>query len=219
MTTEAFLARIRLNPNSADVQRDLRYATELHKTLMRMVPDELGDTPRHDTGLLYRLDETEHESLLLVQTTTSLATHRLPGGYGIAEVKNLAPMFAALRKDLTVRYRVTVNPAKRERLPLGQKGRRGKVIPLVGAEADQWWTRHATEAGLHLHSSLATSLRPAISRRNDTNQVKHCLIRYDGTATVADPQALKATLLSGIGRGKSYGAGLLSLAPVPARAE
>jgi len=213
MTAAAFLARIRLNPYSRDVQRDLRYATEMHKTLMRMVPDNLGDTPRHDTGLLYRLDETEHETVLLVQATTPLTPDRLPASYGTAEVKTLAPMFAALRKDLAVRYRVTVNAAKRERLPLEQKGQRGKVIPLIGPEADQWWARRADEAGLLLHTTVPVPAPAATSRPKGTHPIKHSLIRYEGTATVTDRDALTRAVLAGIGRGKSYGAGLLSLAP------
>lgn len=45
--------------------------------------------------------------------------------------------------------------------------------------------------------------------------MRHSLVRYDGTATVTDPDALRAAVLAGIGRGKPYGAGLLSLAPAP----
>ncbi|MEV8391800.1 MULTISPECIES: type I-E CRISPR-associated protein Cas6/Cse3/CasE [unclassified Streptomyces] len=217
MTTSAFLARIQLNPHSRDVQRDLRYATEMHKTLMRMVPNDLGDTPRRDTGLLYRLDETEHASILLVQATTPLTPNRLPAGYGTADLKDLAPMFSALRRGLAVRYRITVNAAKRERLPLEDKGRRGRVIPLAGADADQWWAQRAEASGLRLHTALATTTNPVVSRRKDVNPVKHSLIRYDGSATVTDPQLLTTALLDGIGRGKSYGAGLLSLAPAPLR--
>lgn len=213
MSTEAALARIRLNPHSREVQRDLRDATQMHKTLMRMVPDDLGDTPRQDTGLLFRIDETEHASTLLVQATTSLAPDRLPAGYGHTEVKDLAPMFAALRKGLTVRYRITVNPAKRERLPLEHKNRRGKILPLAGAEADEWWTRRASEAGLQIHTLLPTPQRPVRPRGKDAAPMRHSLIRYDGTATVIDPDPLIPALLAGIGRGKSYGAGLLSLAP------
>lgn len=37
-------------------------------------------------------------------------------------------------------------------------------------------------------------------------------MRYDGTAIVTDPDALAEAVLVGIGRAKSYGAGLLSLA-------
>ncbi|WP_443065169.1 type I-E CRISPR-associated protein Cas6/Cse3/CasE [Streptomyces sp. NBC_00536] len=46
--------------------------------------------------------------------------------------------------------------------------------------------------------------------------LRHSLVRYDGTATGTDPQALMAAVLSGIGRGKPYGAGLLTLVPAAA---
>ncbi|RSN68457.1 type I-E CRISPR-associated protein Cas6/Cse3/CasE, partial [Streptomyces sp. WAC 05379] len=41
----------------------------------------------------------------------------------------------------------------------------------------------------------------------------HRLLQFDGTAHITDPDALTDALLTGIGRAKSYGAGLLSLAP------
>ncbi|NEY35898.1 type I-E CRISPR-associated protein Cas6/Cse3/CasE [Streptomyces sp. PRKS01-65] len=209
------LARIRLNPHSRDVQRDLRDATQMHRTVMRMVPDGLGDAPRHKAGLLYRLDETDTSSTLLVQAA-SLDPGRLPTGYGQADVKSLAAMFTALRKGLGVRYRIVVNPAKRERLPLEEKGKRGRIVPLSGTDADQWWLRRATEAGLDLHDLTPTSMEPARPRGQHTHGMRHSLLRYDGTASVTDPDALRDALIRGIGRGKPYGAGLLSLAPATA---
>ncbi|MEU5824909.1 type I-E CRISPR-associated protein Cas6/Cse3/CasE [Streptomyces sp. NPDC047803] len=215
MNDEPVIARIRLNPHSRDVQRDLRDATEMHRTVMRMVPDGLGDSPRHQAGLLYRLDETDTTSTLLVQAHR-LAPDSLPAGYGQADTKSLAPMFTALRKGLAVRYRIVLNPAKRERLPLETKGKRGRIVPLSGAEADQWWLRRAADAGLQLHILTPTNMPPIRPRRQNPNGMRHSLVRYDGTATVTDPDALHEAVLAGIGRGKPYGAGLLTLAPAPA---
>lgn len=212
MNDHPVIARIRLNPHSRDVQRDLRDATQLHRTVMRMVPDGLGDAPRQRAGLLYRLDETDTSSTLLVQATV-LDPARLPTGYGQAEVKSLAPMFTALRKGLGVRFRIVLNPVKRERLTLEEKGKRGRIVPLSGADADQWWLRRATEAGLDLHVLTPTTLEPVRPRGRDAPRMRHSLLRYDGTATVTDPDAVRAAVVHGIGRGKPYGAGLLSLAP------
>lgn len=213
MSPTAELARIRLNPHSRAVQRDLRDATEMHRTLMRMVPNDLGDNPRQETGLLFRIDESEESSTLLVQAAVPLDSTGLPAGYGEVQIKELKPMFTALRPGLNVRYRIAVNPAKRERLPLERKNQRGKIVPLAGAEADQWWTRRATESGLHLTSLLPIALRAVRPQGKKASPMRHSLIRYDGTATVTDPDALTQALLRGVGRGKSYGAGLLSLAP------
>ncbi|MGW3163344.1 type I-E CRISPR-associated protein Cas6/Cse3/CasE [Streptomyces sp. NPDC001142] len=213
MNDHPVIARIRLNPYSRKVQRDLRDATEMHHTVMRMVPDGLGESPRHQAGLLYRIDETDTASTLLVQAH-QLDPARLPAEYGQADVKSLAPMFAALSKGIAVRYRIVLNPAKRERLSLHEKGERGRIVPLAGADADQWWLRRAGEAGLQLHVLTPTNLQPVRSHRKDAPRIRHSLIRYDGNATVTDPDALRTAILHGIGRGKPYGAGLLSLAPV-----
>ncbi|MGW1766491.1 type I-E CRISPR-associated protein Cas6/Cse3/CasE [Streptomyces sp. NPDC002073] len=217
MTRTAALARISLNSHSRDVARDLRDATQLHRTLMRLVPDDLGDSPRLQSGLLYRLEATETTTTLLVQASAPLDGQGLPAGYGHIQIKDLSPMFAALRPGMAVRYRIILNPSKRERLPLEKKNQRGKVIPLAGAEADKWWARRAEESGLRLTTLLPTPVDAARRRGKDAPPLKHNLIRYDGTATVTEPEALTNALLTGIGRGKPYGAGLLTLAPTGTR--
>jgi CRISPR system Cascade subunit CasE len=212
MSPTAVIARIRLNPHSRTVQRDLRDATHMHRTVMRLVADNLGPSPRRTASLLYRVDETDTASTLLVQAT-HLDPSRLPAEYGHAEIKDLAPMFTALRKDLAVRYRIVLNPTKRERLPLEHKNQRGRVVPLSGPEADQWWMRRAISAGLQPHVLIPAPLAAARPRGPEAPRMRHNLIRYDGTATVTDPHTLTQALLTGIGRGKPYGAGLLTLAP------
>ncbi|GGO99239.1 type I-E CRISPR-associated protein Cas6/Cse3/CasE [Wenjunlia tyrosinilytica] len=209
----AFLARIDLNLQDRAVQRDLRDANQMHKTLMRMVPDGLGPQARRITGMLYRLDTVEHGTILMVQASNVLDTSRLPDRYGRTQTRDLTPMFTALRKGLGVRYRIVVNPVKRERLPLERKDQRGRIVPLTGADADQWWIRRAADAGLELHTLTPAAVPAVLSRTTDASGMRHSLLRFDGTATVTDPAALTEALLSGIGRGKAYGAGLLSLAP------
>ncbi|MFE4861513.1 type I-E CRISPR-associated protein Cas6/Cse3/CasE [Streptomyces sp. NPDC056670] len=217
MTTAATLARVRLNLHSRDVQRDLRDATQMHKTLMRLLPDGLGASPRQAGGLLFRVDQTDHATTVLVQATHTIDPSRLPTDYGYTELKDLTPMFAALRPGLGVRYRITVNPSKTERLPLEQKGRRGKIIALTGAEADQWWHHRATTAGLHLNTLTPTTVQPVRPRGKNASPMRQLLTRYDGIATITDPDTLTHALLTGIGRAKPYGAGLLTLAPASTR--
>nr|WP_246460632.1 type I-E CRISPR-associated protein Cas6/Cse3/CasE [Streptomyces himalayensis] len=66
----ATLTRIRLNLRSPDVRRDLAHTDSLHKTVMLLAPDHLGDNPRQQTGLLFRLERGTHPMppTLLVQS-------------------------------------------------------------------------------------------------------------------------------------------------------
>ena len=212
--TLASLTRIQLNPRHPAVRKDLADAVGLHKTVMRLAPQHLGEHPREQAGILFRLDEDQSGAVLLVQTADLPDLTQLPTGYGHTDTRDLSPMFKALTPGIHVRYRIAANAAKRLRPAAEQEaaGRsHGKVVPLHGEEAAAWWRRRSAEAGLDVHTVLATDLRPARSRAG--GGPRHELTRFDGTATVTDPAALTAALITGIGKGKPYGAGLLSLAP------
>ncbi|MFJ8608086.1 type I-E CRISPR-associated protein Cas6/Cse3/CasE [Streptomyces sp. NPDC093675] len=225
----ATLTRIRLNQASHTVRRDLADAVSLHKTVMLLAPDGLGDNPRQKAGLLFRLEEdaTDHTPpALLVQSLQPPDLARLPPEYGTAETRDLAPMFQALAPGRRVSYRITANPSAARRVldghqPVTNKQGR-KIIALYGDDALAWWQRRAQRAGLELASIDTAPVRFARRRKGaddageEANPVKsphHVLTRFDGLATITDPGLLCHALLAGIGRGKPYGAGLLSLAP------
>ncbi|MEE1756496.1 type I-E CRISPR-associated protein Cas6/Cse3/CasE [Streptomyces sp. SP18CS02] len=216
----AWLTKLSLNPASRAVQHDLRDAAALHRRVMTLVPDGLGDSPRARAGLLFRLDhDGTGAPALLVQTRTAPDTSRLPGAYAEARTRELTPLLDALRPGLPVRYRLLGNAVKR----CGRnstEGRWKQAIVLRGPEADQWWSTQAQKAGLTLHTLLSDTADaltawhgPAGGARKDRVAVHHQGTRFDGTATIRDAEALRHALLNGIGRSKSYGCGLLSLAP------
>jgi CRISPR system Cascade subunit CasE len=204
----AWLARIELNLRNPQVRADLSNVNQLHKRVMMLAPDDLGDNARHQTGVLFRLDQDEHTPSILVQARIPLDTDRLPAGYGRTQVKDLAPMFSALTKNQGVNYRIAANASKRLPKPDPAATKRGSVIALHGAAAEDWWRRHAHTAGLTL---LTITSSPVGAAHGDG--IRHDLTQFDGTAVVHDPHALAGAVLDGIGRGKAYGAGLLSLAP------
>ena len=211
----ATLTRIRLNRRSAAVRRDIANTDHMHKTVMRLAPDDLGTNPRQKARLLFRLEHATNRTppTLLVQSHQPPDLTRLSRKYGTAETRDLAPMLNALTPGLRVRYRITANATAsrldpKDRYPGSKK--RGTVIPLYGKQALAWWQRRAENAGLAL---MTTDLTPIRRRRTQAPGPLHTLTRFDGIATIAEPHQLHHALLTGIGRGKSYGAGLLSLAP------
>jgi CRISPR system Cascade subunit CasE len=206
----AWLTRIVPEPCNQAVRRDLRDAEALHKRVMSLVPDGLGEQARAKAGVLYRYDETVAVGPhLLIQTGLPIDASRLPDKYGSLAVRDLSPLLEVLKPDIGVRYRIVANTSKR----LGRTSERaGKLLALRGDEADQWWQVRAEANGLILRTLISTSL-PDIRGKGPAG-VRHAAARFDGIAVVKDPELVRQAVLQGIGRGKAYGCGLLSLAPL-----
>jgi CRISPR system Cascade subunit CasE len=204
----AWLARAELDLRNPIVRGDLGNAEALHRRMMMLVPDDLGENARRQTGVLFRIDEEQGSVSALIQARVPLDPGRLPEGYARVQVRDLTPMFAALAKGMGVKYRITANASKRLR-PEDEGAKRGRVVALRGTAAEDWWRRRADEAGLTPLSVISSQAGTARSKT-----IRHDLTRFDGIAVIADPELTAAAVLDGIGRGKSYGAGLLSLAPV-----
>ncbi|WP_430379387.1 type I-E CRISPR-associated protein Cas6/Cse3/CasE [Streptomyces sp. B1-3] len=228
LTTTATLTRIRLNRRSPAARRDLADAVSLHKSVMLLAPDDLGDNPRQQAGLLFRLDDATNDTppTLLIQSHQPPDLTRLPRHYGSTETRPLHPMFQALTPGRAVRYRITANASAARRVladhqPVDNKHGK-KIVALYGDDALAWWQRRAHQAGLTLTTTDITPTRFPRKRsrpagkpgEQDTHAGPvHVLTRFDGLATITDPDQLRHALLTGIGRGKPYGAGLLTLAP------
>lgn len=200
---------------SAEARRDAGDAVRIHQRVMQLVPDGLGDQARLKAGVLYRAEETPRGARILVQTQLKPDPGRLPEGYGIIQVRELDPLLDWLRPGTLVRYRLAANTCLR-------KSHSKKVEPLRGTDAEQWWITRAPAAGLDLQSLSSRSPGDAVGQpkagdgAKPANRVRHALTQFDGVAAVTDPAALTAGIITGIGRGKSHGCGLLSVAPLGA---
>ncbi|MGV9503056.1 type I-E CRISPR-associated protein Cas6/Cse3/CasE [Streptomyces sp. NPDC003642] len=210
------LTRIAVDPRHPAAKADLADVDSLHKTLMRLVPDHIGPTPRARAGLLFRA-EPGPDPVLLVQTAHTPDLTALPTHYGTARTLDLTPLLNALTDGRTMRYRITAAPTVARSAgnptphPVTGK-RRGKITHLTGDDAIAWWQRRAADAGLE---PLTISCRPRpFPRTRITRTAPYfTLTQFDGLARITDTTHLTHALKNGIGRAKSYGAGLLSLAP------
>ena len=209
-----WLTRIDPDPRNRQAREDLRDAVALHHRVMSLVPDDLGPQPRQEAGVLFRLDHTPTGTYLLVQSALPPRLDKLPAGYGTTRTRPLDPLLEALRPGLAITYRITANPTRK----LGHHTSAGtprSVVPLKGADIEEWWQRKAAEAGIRLHTLARADAGSALgTHRGGGHRILHARTRIDGTATITDPTALHTALLAGIGRGKPYGCRLLTIAPL-----
>lgn len=201
----------------------------LHRELMRLAPDELGDNARQQAGLLYRAEQApgQRDLRVLAQLAMEPQVQALAGDFAVqAQQRCLTPLLDKLTAGARVRYRIDANATKRHG-NTAPADKRGKLANLHGTEADLWWLRKATEVGLH-PMRLTSTPQPDVlgrpsqrkPRRESTSTpatqpnpytAAHGVTRFEGIGIVTDPERLRAAVTTGIGRARNYGCGLLSL--------
>lgn len=221
-----YLSRLLLNPRSRLVWRDLADCQELHRTIMSAFPPAASqEEARAQFGVLYRLDhDRRHNRLIvLVQSLISPDWSRLPQDYLAAvpdlenpAVKPVAHIYENIRPNAVFAFRLRANPTRKIDTKSGPDGRRrhGRRVELV-REEDQtaWLKRKAQEGGFEL---LAVRVRGfgKDKGKKPGSALTVAGVLFEGLLRVTDPQKfLHHSLARGLGPGKAYGMGLLSLAP------
>lgn len=214
--TGPWLVSLQLNLNHPAARRDLADAGAVHRRVMSLVPDDLGDHARSTAAVLYRIEHTRAGIRILTQTGIEPTLANLPDGYAhVPEPRSLHNLLAALQTGTQIAYRITANTSKRlPREYVGSEGKPGQVIALRSPVAIQaWWQQRAASNGLQITSAATTTHDDIRARRlPGTPHAQHSASQFDGQATVTDPEAVAQAIRKGIGRGKSFGCGLLSVA-------
>jgi CRISPR system Cascade subunit CasE len=198
-------------------------------------------TARDHFGVLYRVDEDCHGALtLLVQSAVVPDWSRLllgyfvPAGGGQAnpESKRVDQLYAGLEEGMILAFRLRANPTRKVDTHSGPNGERRngrRVVVRDEAEQLEWLRRKGSQHGFEL---LATTVNPDVpdvravgsakvtgARRLVDGEVALAgqrltfgSVLFEGRLRVVDAAAMREALMHGIGSGKAYGFGLLSIA-------
>jgi CRISPR system Cascade subunit CasE len=215
-----YLSRLILNPRGRAVQREIANPYDLHRTVMTAFPEDLPDRER----VLFRFDTDPRTGVptVLVQSHTAPDWTDLQAreGYLLPEDRWPPQVFAnpatktfdladqlAAGQTLTFRLRANVT-VKRE-------GSRHGLYQ----EEDQraWLDRKGARNGFRVarvtvvQEGNVYAWKPR--RDGGKRKLTFFTVRFEGVLGVTDPQAMWDAVQSGIGPAKSFGFGLLSLAP------
>ena len=230
---KVFLSKLLLNPGNRDVQRGVANCHALHQTIMRGFPAVASDAPRKALKVLYRpeLEARTGALAVLVQSCAEPDWAPLHGDWTAvlansaeaANVKRVDEAFARLAAGDRLRFRLRANPTKRliKTLPDGSANRGGGQRVQLFREEDQlaWLTRKGASGGFEVIDARADpgdALGPKQTggQARGESMLTFGVAVFNGVLRVTDPVRLRETLIAGIGSGKAYGFGLLSVAPV-----
>ncbi len=217
MNESLYLSRLVLDARSRRVQRELANPYELHRTVMEAFG---ADCRREGERVLYRVDPLPGDTALalLVQShsvpdwgflhTEPGARGYLAGGWGEnPAVKRFVPRFEA---GQVLAFRLRANPTVR---------RDGRRLGLLREEEQLAWLKRKGEAAgfepLWVQVAQEQMVAGTLRRDEAVHHLKLLSVRFDGCLRVRDPLRLAEGLAAGIGSGKGFGFGLLSLARMP----
>lgn len=210
MIQRLWLSRLLLNARHEDAARALRDAQCLHALTTRCLPAQMRRT---QADLLHHVDLAT--GVLIVQSTVRPQWPRTAAFQ--AETKEITAFVASLEQGGKYQFAVRTVPIRRRSPRL----RDGTEIPLPGehalrtdAERIAWLERRIGGAAI-LAAPPCVSAEPARIGYRDGNRFGHRPIVFGGIIEVVDADALRESVVRGIGRAKSYGNGLLMLSALP----
>jgi CRISPR system Cascade subunit CasE len=222
-----FLSRLELNLQNRQVLADLGDSHNLHRTIMRAFGKaEHGEAARAEFGVLYRVEwlAREERAVLLVQSMADPSWSQLPAGYA-ADIrsKSITAPIEALTAGQRLAFRLRANPtrkigtsSKSDRLA-GQKNN-GKRVPVAEAGLGDWLSGKGTSCGFRVINA-AWRIQPQGSKAPGVSsgwrqgkRLTHAIVVFEGVLEVTAPGTFQEALRRGIGSGKAYGCGLLTVA-------
>lgn len=241
-----FLSRLQLDPLARRVQTELAHPYEMHRTLCHAFPDLAGDDWTA-ARVLFRVDDDGARLQLLVQSKRepnwhAFSQHLKSVRYLLTtpQVKEWQPQFSA---DQTLRFRLLANPTFRPKKEDGSDGERRGLYREH--ERLDWLARQSARCGFALpqeRTTLKKNGEPMIFRGRLHNElmldlptcqvidlndgrrfplpnrkIQFSAARFDGVLQISNVDLFAHALENGIGPGKGFGFGLLSVAPTENR--
>lgn len=208
-----YLSRLVLDPACDRVVADLASAYSMHRTVMRAFPG-----PREGSRVLYRLDSLPATGAagLLVQSREpadwtfleSIPGYLLPAAPGASPNPAQVAFALDLRDGEILAFRLRANPTfRRGRRRLGHQRRCDQL---------RWLARQGARWGFEPLAVAVAQEGRLLTRKGAAGCSRHlCFVSvlFTGLLRVVCPEALQAAVEAGIGTGKAFGFGLLSLAP------
>lgn len=219
---------MQVNPQRRDARRLVASPQAMHAAVLSGFSDA---RPSEEGRVLWRLDTYgRHKVLLFIASPDKPdLTHLVEqAGWPTTEAwqtRSYDELLDSLRIGQRWQFRLTANPVRSGRRegwtdtkPLGH---------VTVKQQEQWLLDRAERLGFRLSTSVVRKDEPDLAvvdravRRFDRQgaRVTVSTATFEGHLEVADVATMRRSLTFGIGRAKSYGCGLLTLAkPPPGRA-
>ena len=165
---------------------------------------------------LWRVDSLKGRQYLLIvsedRPDLSAACAQFGVDRGGWETRDYAPFLGRIEAGSRWHFRLAANPTVSK---AQNQGERGRVYAHITANQQKnWLLSRAEKHGFHLEESEFDIVNRGVLTFNkgaDRQRVTLGICTFEGILRVSDPEWFCTALTEGIGRGKAYGVGLLTI--------
>jgi len=170
-----------------------------HQTVMGLFPP-LGDNPRSEAGVLFRVQPGL--GTLLIQSTA------IPSPQQVDELDGRSKTIALEEWKPGDRFEYQIDVAAVRRI-------RSVERRLPSSEIPDWWSQLAERNGFEVLGELSGHLFGTKDRTGKGAQPHLRVATMQGVGAVTSGAALLKARMSGLGRARGYGCGLLTALRIP----
>ena len=187
----------------------------IHSVISAAFP---GKRDEKSNGYPWRVDNLEDGAALIIVSAGVPDIKHIVGklGNGDARDKSLdyGPFLAEIDRGQTWMFRFCANPVEHKKTPGENRGKVYALRDIPGQLA--WLGRQGASHGFTVNGCNIIGDKWLIfnetSADKNRNTVRIRTVTFDGALTVTDADVFRTALTKGIGRGKAYGCGLLTVA-------
>ncbi len=228
-----------LNSREYLVRRDLRNCYKMHQTIMSLFPQShskrnlssSNTSARAEFNILYRIgfNSRNNQIKVLIQSKIKPDRSKLSDEYLLEleskqfRIKEIKDIESKIITEAKYMFKLRANPTKKSIMtPDGKKRVKGKRIFLKNTkDREQWLERRSIENGFEILNIEQMRLPEFIitddGKQHGWKDKDHIQIRgveFNGILRITDKELFATALKNGIGRAKTFGFGLLSIAPI-----
>lgn len=202
-----YLSRIRLNTDNRKTLQALSAPQKFHGALESAF---VGPRKR----ILWRIDSLNNNLyiLLLSDSIPDLTEFckQFCSSQDDAQTKAYDSLLSRIKVETQWHFRLTANPVKSQK----RENERGKVqAHITTAYQKEWLLAHSEQYGFRLQEDTFDVVHSKWHQfyKSDQNRVSLLAVTFEGQLEVTDAELFQKTLCNGIGRGKAYGMGMLTV--------
>ena len=227
-----FLSRMYLNPQRRETRKLVASPQAMHAAVLASFPPDVqsGDGKGR---VLWRLDQEGHTlSLYIVSPGKPSFEHlQQQAGWENEEswaIRDYAPVLDSISRGKRFRFRLDANPVRSVHDP--DTGKVKRFAHVTATQQREWLIERADSMGVKFlpadtssrldstdensDKAVTVSRREIMKFRRNNALVTIARAQFDGVLEVTDAEKFLYVLTNGIGRAKSYGCGLMTLAPI-----